>query len=114
LQRIGYTPKDITGARFRKAVGCANCQYSGYKGRVGIFELLIMDELVRDAILARRTSKALRQVSIESTGLLTLLEDGVVKAVDGITALDELLRSLPRLQNPRPISQLRRLIGDSL
>ena len=114
LQRIGYTPKDIVGARFRKAVGCANCQHSGYKGRVGIFELLIIDELVRDAILLRRTSKELRQVSIESTGLFTLLEDGIVKAVDGITTLDELLRSLPRLQNPRPIPELRRLIGDSL
>ena len=114
LQRIGYTPTDIVGARFRKAVGCANCQHSGYKGRVGIFELLIIDELVRDAILLRRTSKELRQVSIESTGLFTLLEDGIVKAVDGITTLDELLRSLPRLQNPRSIPELRRLIGDSL
>jgi type IV pilus assembly protein PilB len=73
-----------------------------------------MDELVRDAILARRTSKELRQVSIESTGLLTLLEDGIIKAVDGITTLDELLRSLPRLQNPRSIPELRRLIGDAL
>jgi len=76
--------------------------------------LLIIDELVRDAILERRTSKALRQISIESTGLITLLEDGIVKATDGITTLDELLRSLPRLQNPRPLPELRRLIGDSL
>jgi type IV pilus assembly protein PilB len=114
LQRIGYTPKDIVGVRFRKAVGCTNCQHSGYKERVGIFELLIMDELIRDAILERRTSKELRQVSIKSTGLLTLLEDGIVKAVDGITSLDELLRSLPRLQNPRPIPELRRMIGDLL
>jgi type IV pilus assembly protein PilB len=114
LQRVGYTPKDTAGARFRKPVGCANCQHSGYKGRVGIFELLIMDELVRDAVLERRTSKELRHISIESTGLLTLIEDGIVKAVDGITTLDELLRSLPRLQNPRPIPELRRLIGNSL
>lgn len=114
LQRIGYTPKDIEGAQLRKGRGCANCEHTGYKGRVGVFELLIMDELVRDAILERRTSKELRQISIESTGLLTLLEDGIVKAADGVTTIDELLRSLPRLQNPRPIPELRRLIGDLL
>ena len=114
LQRIGYTPKDIEGAQLRKGRGCANCEHTGYKGRVGVFELLIMDELVRDAILERRTSKQLRQISIESTGLLTLLEDGIVKAASGVTTIDELLRSLPRLQNPRPIPELRRLIGDLL
>ncbi len=114
LQRIGYTLNDINGTQLRKGRGCANCQHTGYKGRVGIFELLIIDELVRDAILERRTSKALRQISIESTDLITLLEDGIVKAADGVTTLDELLRSLPRLQNPRPLPELRRLIGDSL
>jgi type IV pilus assembly protein PilB len=113
LQRVGYTLNDINGTQLRKGRGCTNCQHTGYKGRVGIFELLIIDELVRDAILERRTSKALRQI-IESTGLITLLEDGIVKATDGVTTLDEVLRSLPRLQNPRPVSELRRLIGDSL
>ena len=79
---------------------------------MGIFELLIIDELVRDAVLERRTSKELRKISIESAGLLTLLEDGIVKAADGGTTFDELLRSLPRLQTPRPLPELRRLIGE--
>jgi type IV pilus assembly protein PilB len=112
LQRIGYRPNDIVGTQLKKGHGCANCQHTGYKGRVGIFELLIMDELVRDAVLKRRTSKELRQTSIESAGLLTLLEDGIIKAADGATTLDELLRSLPRLQTPRPLPELRRLIGE--
>ena len=112
LQRIGYHPKDIVGSKLKKGRGCANCQHTGYKGRVGIFELLIIDELVRDAVLERRTSKELRQISIESAGLLTLLEDGIVKAADGATTFDELLRSLPRLQTPRPMPELRRLIGE--
>lgn len=112
LQRIGYSPKDIAGAQFQKGHGCASCQHTGYRGRVGIFELLIMDESVRDAVLERRPSKELRQISIESSGLVTLLEDGVIKAAQGITTLDELLRSLPRLQTPRPMAELRRLIGD--
>ena len=111
LQRIGYSANHITGARFQKGRGCSNCQYTGHKGRVGIFELLILDEFVRDAILERKPSKALREISIESSGLVTLLEDGIIKAAQGITTMDELLRSLPRLQSPRPMAELKRTIG---
>ncbi len=111
LQRIGYSANDIAGAQFQKGRGCSNCQHTGYKGRVGIFELLIMDEFVRDAVLERKPSKALREISIESSGLVTLLEDGIIKAAQGATTFDELLRSLPRLQNPRTMAALRQIIG---
>mgnify|MGYP000225835207 CR=1 FL=1 len=110
LQRLGYSFNDITGAQFQKGQGCTNCQHSGYNGRVGIYELLILDQLVRDAILEHRPSKELRQISTQSAGLITLLEDGIIKAAEGITTIDELLRSLPRLQPPRPMVDLRRLI----
>ena len=111
LQRIGYMPRDIAGVQFLKGRGCTSCQHTGYRGRVGIFELLIMDESVRDAVLERQPGKELRQISIESSGLVTLLEDGIIKAAEGMTTLDELLRSLPRLQTPRPMAELRRLVG---
>ena len=111
LQRIDYSANHITGARFQKGRGCSNCQHTGHKGRVGIFELLILDEFVRDAILERKPSKALREISIEYSGLVTLLEDGIIKAAQGITTMDELLRSLPRLQSPRPMAELKRTIG---
>ena len=111
LQRIGYTAQNIIGSQFQKGRGCSNCQHTGYRGRVGIFELLILDEFVRDAVLVRRPSKALREISIESSGLVTLLEDGIIKAAKGVTTFDELLRSLPRLQNPRPMAEIKRIIG---
>ena len=107
---MGYSFNDISGARFQKGQGCANCQHSGYRGRIGIYELLILDQLVRDAILEHRPSKELRQISTESAGLITLLEDGINKAADGVTTIKELLRSLPRLQPPRPMVDLRRLM----
>jgi type IV pilus assembly protein PilB len=110
LQRIGYSPGDIKGAEFRKGLGCDQCQYTGYRRRVGIFELLILDEEVRSAIIEQKTSQELRTISIESTGLVTLLEDGLLKAAAGLTTIDELLRSLPRLQKPRPLTELRRLL----
>jgi type IV pilus assembly protein PilB len=111
LQRIGYSANQLLGAHFQKGRGCSNCQHTGHKGRVGIFELLIMDESVRDAVLERKPSKALREISIESSGLVTLLEDGIIKAALGVTTIDELLRSLPRLQSPRPMAELKRIIG---
>jgi type IV pilus assembly protein PilB len=110
LQRIGYAPDDIRNAEFRKGTGCGHCQYTGYKGRVGIFELLILDEQVRSAINQQKTTQDLRKISTESTGLVTLLEDGLVKAAAGLTSIDEVLRSLPRLQKPRPLPELQRLL----
>ena len=110
LQRIGYAPGEIKGAAFRKGHGCGQCQYTGYSGRVGVFELLILDEQVRNAIIDQKTSQEIRLISIESTGLVTLLEDGIVKAAAGLTTFDEILRSLPRLQKPRPLPELRRLL----
>ena len=110
LQRVGYSPQDVNGIQFQKGCGCSNCQHSGYSGRVGIFELLILDQLIQDAILEHKPSKELRQICIESAGLVTLLEDGISKVADGVTTVDELLRSLPRLQHPRPLAEIRRLI----
>lgn len=112
LQRLGYTGTNQLDSQFHKGRGCAACKQTGYKGRVGVFELLVLDELVRDAILARRTSYEIRNIGIEHSGLVTLLEDGLVKAAGGLTTIDEVLRCLPKLKNPRPLAELRRLSGD--
>jgi type IV pilus assembly protein PilB len=114
LRNLGYTAKDISGIKFRAGKGCAACQYTGYQGRVGIYELLILEETIRNAIIERRTSQEIRKLSIESSGLVTLMEDGIIKASDGMTTIDELLRCLPRLQRPRPLAEVRRLVEGSL
>ena len=112
LVRLSYTPKDISGATFRKGRGCSNCRHTGYKGRMAIFELLILNEDVRDGLIDRKTSHQIRKISIESTGLVTLLEDGILKAASGITSIDEVMRCLPRLHKPRPLMEIRRLLGE--
>lgn len=111
LARLGLRPDEVKGANFVKGRGCAECKQSGYKGRVGIFELLVLNEAVRAAILAHNTSHEIRTISIETSGLMTLLEDGLIKAADGITSVSEMLRCLPRLNKPRPLGELRRLAG---
>ena len=112
LGRIGYEPKDIFGTNFRKGKGCKKCQYTGYKGRIGVYELLVLDETVRDAIIERKTSHDIRMISLQNTGIVTLLEDGIYKASIGITTIEEVLRCLPKLNRPRPLIELRRLLGE--
>jgi len=111
ILRLGYTPKDLQGAEFKKGRGCSQCRHTGYKGRVAAFEMLILNEAVRDGLLERKTSHQIRQISITSTGLVTLFEDGIFKAAKGVTTVEEVLRSLPRLQRARPLAELRRLVG---
>ena len=112
LQRLGCSQSDLHGAHFKIGRGCRECRQSGYLGRVGVFELLVLNEVVRDAILAQRTSYEIRQLSIEHSGLVTLLEDGLLKAANGVTSIDEVLRCLPKLGNPRPLTDIRRLSGE--
>lgn len=111
MLRIGYTSKDLLDAEFKRGRGCPQCRHTGYRGRVAAFEMLILNEAVRDGLLERQTSHQIRQISIASTGLVTLFEDGIFKAAKGITTVEEALRRLPRLQKPRPLAELRRLVG---
>jgi len=110
LRRLGYSGTDH-GLTFRRGRGCPACRFIGYRGRVAIFELLVLNERVRDAIISRRTSYEIRSISLESSGLVTLLEDGIAKAAAGLTSFDEIIRQLPRLAKPRPLPELSRLLG---
>ena len=111
MRRLGYEGSVLAGISFKVGAGCKCCRFTGYKGRVSAFELLVLNEMVKDAILSRKTSYEIRRISLETSGLVTLLEDGLVKAVRGDTSLQEVLHHLPRLHKPRPIADLRRLTG---
>ena len=111
IRRLGYQSLDLTGVHFYSGKGCSHCRHTGYKGRTGVHELLIPDEAVRSAILEQRTSQEIRHLSIESTDLVTLFEDGLVKAAAGIVSLEEVFRCLPRLQKPRHLKDLQRMVG---
>jgi type IV pilus assembly protein PilB len=111
-RRLGYTHGDLAGAELMIGRGCAACRFTGYKGRVGIFELLMLSEPVKEAVMARKTTHEIRRLSIESAGLVTLLEDGIAKAARGKVSLPEVMKRLPRLDRPRPLFELRRLLGE--
>jgi len=111
LQRLGYKRQDLEGASFSQGRGCAECRYTGYRGRVGVFELLVLNVMVKDAILRKCTSHEIRRISLETSGMVTLLEDGLLKAARGETTLAEVFRYLPRLDKPRPLAEIKRLVG---
>jgi type IV pilus assembly protein PilB len=112
LSRLGYSGADLIGTEFRTGRGCLDCRFTGFKGRVGIFELLVMNEMVKEAILQKKSSYEIRRISVETSGLVTLLEDGLLKAAKGLVSLQEVLRQLPRLGKVRPMQELRRLSGE--
>ncbi len=79
-------------ARAWRGQGCDHCRGTGYRGRVGVFELLVMDDQIRGEVLAHRGSNAIRRLA-EAQGMCTLREDGFQKVARGLTALEEVERA---------------------
>lgn len=75
-----------------KGKGCKNCKQSGYIGRTGMFELLIVDEKIKQLISEKATAQKIRDTAREIMGMLSLREDGVIKVLKGITTLEEVDR----------------------
>ena len=74
-----------------EAVGCPHCQGTGYRGRVGIYELVPVDEAMQQSVVAGATHQQLRAMARER-GYRFLREDGLLKAWQGMTTVDEVLR----------------------
>ena len=91
IQEAGITPEQLKGATFMKGRGCVNCQKSGYKGRLGIFELMVMNNKIRELAFQGAATTDIRRAAV-STGMTVMFEDGVAKALRGVTTLDEVFR----------------------
>jgi type IV pilus assembly protein PilB len=90
LRAAGLTPERIQGATFQRGRGCNYCHNTGYRGRLGIFELLRMNTAMREMAFNREPTQKIRAKSRE-LGMRSLLEDGVMKAVKGTSTLEEVL-----------------------
>jgi len=71
--------------------GCSNCKHTGYKGRIALFELMIITDTIRELITKNVNNKKLKEVALEE-GMCTLKEDGIKKVCAGITTISEVLR----------------------
>jgi excisionase family DNA binding protein len=94
LRRLkAETDLDVTQAEFYRGKGCPECRNTGYRGRIGAFELLEVDDSIRE-LIARPASTAEIEAAAVEAGMTTLLEDGVEKAMQGITTIEEVMRVL--------------------
>ena len=76
---------------FYKGAGCKRCRNTGYSGRVGVHELLIIDDRIRDAVVAEASVTELRRIGLEN-GMVTLRKDGFRKVREGLTTVEEVIQ----------------------
>jgi len=116
LAAFGLRPEEIAGYPLFRGHGCPRCHQTGYKGRTAIHELLIVTDPIREGILGRKTSSEIRTIARSRAGLVSLREDGLFKAVKGMTTLDEIDRVVPQYNDEeavrRSVAQLLELCGD--
>ena len=91
VREVGLEP----GVAIWAPAGCDACRGTGYSGRTGIFELVLVDEVVRSQVLAKQAASEIKQSAVER-GLCTLLGDGKRKLLEGSTSLQEVLRVCER------------------
>ena len=97
LADAGISPKLAAKATFMKGKGCANCNKKGYRGRQGIFELMLVNSKIRELIFKSVSSVELRKVAI-TQGMSTLYVDGIRKVMKGVTTLEEVYRNAKRTE----------------
>jgi type IV pilus assembly protein PilB len=98
LDAAGITPDMAARATFAKGKGCANCQGKGFRGRLGIYELMLMSPKLRELTFNSATTEQIRRTAI-GEGLKTLYWDGITKVLKGVTTLDEVLRVAKRSES---------------
>ena len=91
LRLLGPAAKQLASAELFHGKGCADCQFTGYRGRLGIYEIFQIDDQVRNLVFEQVSSTELR-IKARELGMRTLREDGLRKVVAGITTLEEVLR----------------------
>jgi general secretion pathway protein E len=88
---FGLTPKDLPGGMLFRGAGCEECAKTGYRGRKGIYELMLMDEEIQRVVLRGSDSDAVRKVALEK-GMMSLRDYGKIKVIEGLTTIEEVLR----------------------
>lgn len=98
LEIAGITPEMAANSNFMRGRGCNNCGGSGYRGRLGVFELMTMNSRVRELTFQGATTQEIGKEA-RKLGMTTLYDDGIRKVIEGITTLDEVFRVTKRLED---------------
>ncbi len=91
LRDLGFSPEEAASVIPRRGAGCGECNGSGYRGRVGLFEVMPMEEELRDMVLVGASALDLKRKALEQ-GMKTLRRAGLEKVKEGVTTVEEILR----------------------
>jgi len=97
IRELGITPEELAGANFMKGKGCNTCQKTGFKGRIGIYELLVINNKIREMIFKNQSSTEIRKYAMQN-GMDTLFRDGIRKVLNGVTTFEEVYRIAKRTE----------------
>ena len=91
LVELGLEESEVAGKRLARGRGCEECLNTGYRGRTGVYELMVLDDELREMILKHAAAGDMEKAAVRK-GMVTLRKDGVRKALDGVTTIEEVLR----------------------
>ena len=111
VRALALTRAELEDVELTRGKGCERCMHTGYRGRVGLYELLVMTDELRDGIIQRLPSHELRRMAAEAPSFVHLQEDGVLKSIQSETTFAEVLDNTPRVQAVRPIRDLMEIYG---
>jgi type IV pilus assembly protein PilB len=102
LRALNISESDAAAIPFYKSVGCDQCNHTGYRGRIGIYEVLRVNDKLRRAMAERASEAQIRDIAL-SSGMITLGEDGLAKVKSGVTTPEELLRVVTEVREVRTL-----------
>ena len=102
LRALNISDADAANIPFYRPVGCDGCHQTGYKGRIGIYEVMKITDRLRRMIAQRASEDAIREVA-QSSGMLSLGDDALAKVKAGVTTAEELLRVITEVREMRSI-----------
>jgi type IV pilus assembly protein PilB len=91
LMQLQLLPEDLDGRQLYRGRGCDYCNQSGYKGRLGLFEIMVLDDELREMIMQNASTQVLR-AEAKKRGLRTLRQSGLLALYDGLTTIEEVVR----------------------
>ena len=91
LRRLGLEHDHAGDVRLYRGKGCDHCRKTGYKGRLGVFELMVITDPIRGLAVSGAPTEKLRELAI-AEGMRTLRQDAVSKVLEGVTTFEEMLR----------------------
>ena len=91
LMELQLTPDDVKGKKFHYGRGCNRCNGTGYRGRIGIFEIMVFNDDIRDLIMKQASTSVLRAAG-QKVGMRLLRDNGLAAIYDGITTIDEIAK----------------------